>query len=375
MYVTGCVRCTAVISNTSVDQLGVYPFLKIVLNLLTRTLSLTWNFARRRRRRCRCSIANSELRCALSSSIYDIIILVETWLNDSFTEIDSIFTNFLVYRLDRNSITSQCARGGGVLIAVRNTYRSQLIVTEFKHIEQLYVLVRISGVFYIFGSVYIAPASNSDLFADYGRTVANLSISYQDTCIYLIGDYNLPRVFWIEDTDGLLDVISVNSSMLGSAKILCDLFNMAGLLQHIVIPNCYGSFLDLMFTNDRSISTSRAVEPLLSTDSYHPPLQFEVVLSHPVSSCISNPIVTTRANFKAADYVSIINHLNHVNWDCVLDGPCVDSAVDTLYAYLNDIIGAFVPHCTVIRSSYPRWYSKNATRLIRAKEAIASATT
>ena len=48
MYVTGIVRCPVTISNTSVDQFGVYPFSKRVLNLLTCTLSPTLNFVRSR---------------------------------------------------------------------------------------------------------------------------------------------------------------------------------------------------------------------------------------------------------------------------------------------------------------------------------------
>lgn len=56
-----------------------------------------------------------DLRFALScmAEDYDVIILVETWLNDSIKDAELGFNNFNVFRMDRNSDNSVYLRGGG----------------------------------------------------------------------------------------------------------------------------------------------------------------------------------------------------------------------------------------------------------------------
>jgi len=52
---------------------------------------------------------------------YDIFILTETLLSSDIVDAELGFTGFTVFRADRNVYTSTCIRGGGVLIAVRQT--------------------------------------------------------------------------------------------------------------------------------------------------------------------------------------------------------------------------------------------------------------
>ncbi|KAH8320191.1 hypothetical protein KR059_011229, partial [Drosophila kikkawai] len=59
---------------------------------------------------------------ATSSCDYDVIILVETWLNMDFFDNEFFDANlYQVFRKDRDAAKTQCSRGGGVLIAVRRT--------------------------------------------------------------------------------------------------------------------------------------------------------------------------------------------------------------------------------------------------------------
>ena len=83
------------------------------------------------------------LQLALSTSCvtYDIIIIVETWLNDSYINIDNIFKGYRIYRLDRNLRTSPFSRGGGVLVAVRDIFVSSLVKICVDRIEQIFVKV------------------------------------------------------------------------------------------------------------------------------------------------------------------------------------------------------------------------------------------
>jgi len=50
---------------------------------------------------------------------YDVIILTDTWLNPDILSNELRFSNFHIYRHDRDPFTSSLTRGGGVLIALR----------------------------------------------------------------------------------------------------------------------------------------------------------------------------------------------------------------------------------------------------------------
>lgn len=89
----------------------------------------------------------NDLRCALAVTAvdFDVIILVETWLNDSLSDSELGFGNYNIFRLDRNPENSVFSRGGGVLIAVRNCLCSRALSIAVANIEQLFVDVRVNG--------------------------------------------------------------------------------------------------------------------------------------------------------------------------------------------------------------------------------------
>ncbi|KAH8344973.1 hypothetical protein KR084_005520, partial [Drosophila pseudotakahashii] len=67
---------------------------------------------------------SQSLFLATSNCDFDVIVLVETWLNMDFYD-NEFFDPKLyhVFRKDRDCIRTQCARGGGVLVAVRRNLR------------------------------------------------------------------------------------------------------------------------------------------------------------------------------------------------------------------------------------------------------------
>jgi hypothetical protein len=48
----------------------------------------------------------------METSIFDLIFLSETWLNDDFTQSEVKVTNYDIYRSDRDPIVSGRSRGG-----------------------------------------------------------------------------------------------------------------------------------------------------------------------------------------------------------------------------------------------------------------------
>ena len=57
-------------------------------------------------------------------SDFDVLVFTETWLRENVLDSEIMASNFQIYRRDRLG-----KAGGGVLIAVRSSYTSNLIVT------------------------------------------------------------------------------------------------------------------------------------------------------------------------------------------------------------------------------------------------------
>ncbi|KAH8326779.1 hypothetical protein KR074_011503, partial [Drosophila pseudoananassae] len=60
-----------------------------------------------------------------SACDFDVIILVETWLNDKFSSSEFFEPNlYHVFRKDRDAFSTQRGRGGGVIIAIRRSLQA-----------------------------------------------------------------------------------------------------------------------------------------------------------------------------------------------------------------------------------------------------------
>jgi len=86
------------------------------------------------------------------------------------------FYNYNVFRHDRTNESSSLFRGGGVLIAIRNNIYSKLIEIKINNIELLFVLIKMSNLTFIIGSVYMPIKSNVILFNEYFNTVYYIKI-------------------------------------------------------------------------------------------------------------------------------------------------------------------------------------------------------
>lgn len=146
-----------------------------------------------------------DLRCALLSvsAVYDVVILVETWLIDSISDSELGFDDFNVFRADRCDANSNCLKGGGVLIAVRNCLLCRAVRTTVSNVEQLFVDIRLDHNHLVVGAVYIPPSSNCHVYEAHCLTVEEVMIESLNANFLIVGDYNLPHTRWM-NSDGLL---------------------------------------------------------------------------------------------------------------------------------------------------------------------------
>lgn len=70
------------------------------------------------------SVVNKRETLLRSSSapVYDVIMITETWLNASHHDGEIFSNNYKVFRKDRCNTNVNTTRGGGVLVAIKDTY-------------------------------------------------------------------------------------------------------------------------------------------------------------------------------------------------------------------------------------------------------------
>ena len=79
----------------------------------------------------------------------DVIAVTETWLNDNISDNEILYDDYQIYRRDRQY--SHNARGGGILLAVRNTLKTTLVHTdETSEIIAVSVAVNKGIMFYLY---------------------------------------------------------------------------------------------------------------------------------------------------------------------------------------------------------------------------------
>lgn len=75
-------------------------------------------------------------------SIYNVIVLVETWLNKTFFDAELMCDDWVIYRTDRDYDGLGLTRGGGVLIAIHKSIASSNVNIVFdKSLEQTWAKI------------------------------------------------------------------------------------------------------------------------------------------------------------------------------------------------------------------------------------------
>ena len=271
------------------------------------------------------SIANKSLHLHnfISSSNYDIIFIVETWLNSNLHDALVCPQGYNVIRRDRLD-----QKGGGVLVL----YRSHLTITEVRksepnHVEYLCIDV--------LGSkqdtsprlfcAYVPPA-----FTKVDTTINSFCELLFDcksnkSLFYLLGDLNMPFIDWKS---------SLSSTKQGNTFL--DFCFKCGLHQHITEPTTNkGSLLDLVLCDLPSANrfTSIMVLPPLTSTCDHSMIAFSLCLNNMNAMCQSIP---TSFNYRRGNYEEINLILSHVDWEAVFSDNNQD--VQKIYDYFLDIV-------------------------------------
>jgi hypothetical protein len=301
-----------------------------------------------------------ELSLSSNSSLYDFIVLTETWLSQSVMDGEVFDINsYNVFRCDRDFGTCKIKRGGGVLIAIKSNIKAVKLDTsnignlsEVSCVDLVAVEAVLGNKSLVICALYIPPGSKVDCYTTLLDFLISNNLFYNSDVIFL-GDFNMPDyILWSQSKS--------SSSVYTHFSCFCNFFTLN---QFNNVANNMGKLLDLVLSNG-SCCVTKANDILLREDKYHPALHIEVCAefceNFPTSTCDSY-------NYKKADFRGLYLALSHVDWTVLDSIPNPDEGVDLLYKALFSIFDEFVPKKRQSLGSYPLWFNREIIGLIKSK--------
>lgn len=280
-------------------------------------------------------------------------------MDSSVNDPEFLDASYTVYRTDRNANNSTKARGGGVLLAVKNSLKANLLSIGDPSIEEVWVSITIGDLVYCVGCVYVPPLMDTSCYELHLKSVSSACDRFEN--VLLVGDYNLSQITWSpgEDYLGLLP------GNVRSAKeiLLCDTFAFLGLSQFNYILNENNSILDLCFANfDVKIKKSVG---LVNCDLYHPALLLSIKCKKTNYLKAANSFFY---DFKSADFDLMNNYFLSYDWLSILNDD-LEITINNFYSVAFNCFDLFVPtkQCCP-NDRFPIWFSNKLKFLILQKK-------
>jgi hypothetical protein len=145
-----------------------------------------------------------ELSLSSNSSLYDFIVLTETWLSQSVMDGEVFDINsYNVFRCDRDFGTCKIKRGGGVLIAIKSNIKAVKLDTsnignlsEVSCVDLVAVEAVLGNKSLVICALYIPPGSKVDCYTTLLDFLISNNLFYDSDVIFL-GDFNMPDyILW-----------------------------------------------------------------------------------------------------------------------------------------------------------------------------------
>ena len=293
-------------------------------------------------------------------SDYDIIVLTETWLTANFNTAEFFPSDYCVFRRDRYTFTTEL-RGGGVLIAVRKKFCSELLLSD-PNLEFIAVKLKLeTNIQILIGVVYLPCDHNISLCRNFLDSIScNLIPIMNDSMdLIIFGDFNFPELIWMMDDD-----VFIPSNTDDASALICDFMANMGASQINNIPNSRGTYLDLIFyTNNRSFKLQSCEDLAGYSSIYHTPIEIDFSWQNCSNlNFIKNGV---KYDYSHADHNSINNFLAEVDWKITLSKIDINFSVDIFNEILNTAIAKFVPKINIKKSQvrkYP-WFTKELKQL------------
>lgn len=309
--------------------------------------------------------AKPDIRSKISSSVYKVFCLTETWLHKDDVS-DRYFPNdFQVYRMDRRS------RGGGVAILVKDEFKS----TEVENVcdpdcESVCVKVKLQPVPLVLYLAYVNQPQQIVLLKHF-NAIQRLLSRESESRIIVLGDFNLHDVEWQLDESEMYFLphnltSHSNSTYFQAASEFLESVQQLPMFQLSNVINIASNVLDLVFANNyQDLQVYQApvsITKVTGIVRYHPPL--EILYEHhtaiePASDEMIEIYLYTKGN-----YERMMQQLDAVNFAELFDRTDTEAAFDYFYAFMDRLIYENIPRISVKKNSNkPRWWTRKLQKL------------
>jgi len=253
---------------------------------------------------------------------YDVIGIVETWVQDQILDSELAIPGYNMYRLDRKQ-----GSGGGVILYVKDTLQSSLCTgmmdTGFEESVWCKVKLLISSL--LVGLCYRSPSccsDNDNTLLTMLEAANRVNVSH----IMIMGDFNYPA---IDYENGVVSASSTSADYLFFEKMK-DLFLVQNVFSNTRFRSGHApSKLDYVFTSEENLIDEVHSEVLLGK-SDHVVLTWFIF----VDRCEQNDEQNKKFNFCKGDYDSITTALNKVNWQTEFTGK----SAEKMWIFFKDLI-------------------------------------
>lgn len=308
---------------------------------------------------------NSKLSTVLNATLqstYAMIAITETGIGSSVE--DSEFMNvdkYAVFRCDRDFITSERSRGGGVCLAIDWALNPiNLNVKSSSEFNNLFLIdvvgakVRLNLVTYYVFVIYIPPDISLEMYNSIFDIFSSLNVMFSGN-ILIIGDFNIPEYI------NFLNVAEQSSAVL-RLNNFCQFLSFN---QFNLIRNTHGRILDLVLANF-NCDVLCAPENFVPLDPHHPPLHIHFKAS---LNSLSNKYKTNNEfyNFKRSDLVSLYQSIGATDWSFLNEYKDIDDAFEAFYSELYSLLNQYVPVVKASCRKYPPWFNSDLIKCIRKK--------
>lgn len=311
---------------------------------------------------------------------YDIIILTETWLIPEIPDSLFIDSRYIVFRCDRDRISTGKKEGGGVLVAVRCglpvTRRllpvprdSDPSLTNNSQIDHNidYVVIDIQNNHekLLLCALYIPPNQSYDTYKTFLNSLSNTITSQNYSYFYVVGDFNIPSLEWIsgDHPGALTPQLSRDSSCID--KYIVNLLNYLNAYQYNILKNDKGRTLDLFITNSLTCTCEVPLKCLVPVDPFHPIFLVNVSLN--IDFRLMSRNSAPRHRFTEANYAIINEAISDINWHDILQNLPIDDAVEIFYENIYRIIKQYVPARPTKNNDFPIWFTKPLIHIFKNK--------
>jgi hypothetical protein len=286
----------------------------------------------------------------------DVIALTETWLSNHVRNDEILPVGYKLFRRDRQT----GKRGGGVLLAVKDSVRTEPTDFVSDSLELASVVINSSSKKVLVAVCYRPPDSSIDFLHELNRFLKFVADS-QFKDVVLMGDFNYPNIQW-SDGSGF--------STIGSEIGFIDLITDFSYLQLIDSSTRGHNIIDLVLTTNEHLTDNFEItdDDSISLHSDHKAISFDLKL-HQRPKQSTERIVY---NYSKGDFVGLLNCLQNASLVDLVRNNCDDINVawSKWKAAFITAADSFIPKTSLKRSFTPPYITKDLLHAINMKESL-----